>query len=90
MARWHFTTRTSSFLLSGSILPTNRTLDDHVWVATFDENWGVDLWPALFTQAGEPDLSTMTQNSELIRTLLQNMESDASSLDKNRVMDILT
>eukprot|EP00965_Chrysotila_dentata_P094125 3111263-Pleurochrysis_carterae.AAC.3 len=36
--------------------PTNHTLDDHVWVATFEENWGVDLWLALITQAGEPDL----------------------------------
>eukprot|EP00965_Chrysotila_dentata_P058453 1938550-Pleurochrysis_carterae.AAC.1 len=33
--------------------PTNRTLDDHVWVATLEKNRGVDLWPALFTQAGE-------------------------------------
>eukprot|EP00965_Chrysotila_dentata_P126438 4179626-Pleurochrysis_carterae.AAC.1 len=24
--------------------PTNHTLDDHVWVATLEENWGVDLW----------------------------------------------
>eukprot|EP00965_Chrysotila_dentata_P071619 2366233-Pleurochrysis_carterae.AAC.1 len=35
--------------------PTNHTLDDLVWVATLGENWGVDLWPALFTQAGEPE-----------------------------------
>eukprot|EP00965_Chrysotila_dentata_P100171 3308944-Pleurochrysis_carterae.AAC.6 len=43
------------------IQQTNRTLDDHVWVATLEENWGVKLWPdALFTQAGEPELSTMT------------------------------
>eukprot|EP00965_Chrysotila_dentata_P259966 6213742-Pleurochrysis_carterae.AAC.1 len=31
--------------------PTNHTLDDHVWVATLEEKWGVDPWPALFTQA---------------------------------------
>eukprot|EP00965_Chrysotila_dentata_P089502 2954813-Pleurochrysis_carterae.AAC.1 len=31
--------------------PANHTLDDHVWVATLEGNWGVDLWPALFTQA---------------------------------------
>eukprot|EP00965_Chrysotila_dentata_P161060 5317990-Pleurochrysis_carterae.AAC.1 len=35
--------------------PTNHTLGDYVWVATLGENWGVDLWPALFTQAGEPE-----------------------------------
>eukprot|EP00965_Chrysotila_dentata_P173124 5713022-Pleurochrysis_carterae.AAC.1 len=39
--------------------PTNQTLDDHIWVATLDDNWGVDLWPALFTQSGEFDVSTM-------------------------------
>eukprot|EP00965_Chrysotila_dentata_P160050 5285060-Pleurochrysis_carterae.AAC.1 len=39
---------------------TNHTLDDHVWVATLEGNWGVDLWPAVFTQAGEPELSTLT------------------------------
>eukprot|EP00965_Chrysotila_dentata_P191902 6174846-Pleurochrysis_carterae.AAC.1 len=56
--------------------PTNQTLDDPVWVATLMENWGVDLWPALFTQAiSEPDLLTMTHLCELIRSnLLQNME----------------
>eukprot|EP00965_Chrysotila_dentata_P032603 1086467-Pleurochrysis_carterae.AAC.1 len=27
--------------------PTNQTLDDNVsGVATLEENWGVDLWPA--------------------------------------------
>eukprot|EP00965_Chrysotila_dentata_P135562 4481532-Pleurochrysis_carterae.AAC.1 len=57
---------------------TNHTLDDHMWVATLEEIWGVDLWPALFTQAGEPELSTMTQLSEMIRTnLLQKMEAEA-------------
>eukprot|EP00965_Chrysotila_dentata_P048665 1614402-Pleurochrysis_carterae.AAC.1 len=40
--------------------PTQQTLDDHVWVATLEENWGADLWPAMFTQASESDLSTMT------------------------------
>eukprot|EP00965_Chrysotila_dentata_P050977 1690822-Pleurochrysis_carterae.AAC.1 len=40
--------------------PTNHTRDDHVWAATLEENWSVNLWPALFKQAGEPDLSTMT------------------------------
>eukprot|EP00965_Chrysotila_dentata_P187428 6172128-Pleurochrysis_carterae.AAC.2 len=44
--------------------PTNHTLDDHVWAATFEENWGVDVWPALFTLAGEPELSTMTHLRE--------------------------
>eukprot|EP00965_Chrysotila_dentata_P008299 271118-Pleurochrysis_carterae.AAC.1 len=59
--------------------PTNHTLDDHVWVATLEEKWDVDRWPALFTQGGEPELSTMTHLRELIRTkLLQNMESDVS------------
>eukprot|EP00965_Chrysotila_dentata_P094894 3138522-Pleurochrysis_carterae.AAC.3 len=36
--------------------PTNQTLDDHIWVATLEDNWGVDLWPALFTQAGDFDV----------------------------------
>eukprot|EP00965_Chrysotila_dentata_P209762 6185492-Pleurochrysis_carterae.AAC.1 len=71
--------------------PTNHTLDDHVWVATLEENWGVDLcWPALFTQASEPGLSTMTHLRELIRSnLLQNVESEASSVDVSRVVSIL-
>eukprot|EP00965_Chrysotila_dentata_P122297 4043023-Pleurochrysis_carterae.AAC.1 len=43
--------------------PTNHTLDDHVWVTTLEENWGVDLWSALFTQAGEPELSYYTDAS---------------------------
>eukprot|EP00965_Chrysotila_dentata_P086848 2866199-Pleurochrysis_carterae.AAC.1 len=59
--------------------PTHQTLDDHVWVATLEENWGVDLWPAMFTQASKSDLSKMTHLYELIRpNLLRNMESDAS------------
>eukprot|EP00965_Chrysotila_dentata_P225625 6194882-Pleurochrysis_carterae.AAC.3 len=50
----------------------------------------VDLWPALFTQAGEPELSAMTHLRELIRSnILQNMESDAISLDVNRAVEIL-
>eukprot|EP00965_Chrysotila_dentata_P151105 4994566-Pleurochrysis_carterae.AAC.1 len=70
--------------------PTNLTLNDHVWVATVEENWGVDLWPALSTQAGEPELSTMTQLRELIRTnLLQNMEAEVSTVDTNRAVEIL-
>eukprot|EP00965_Chrysotila_dentata_P122558 4050850-Pleurochrysis_carterae.AAC.1 len=52
----------------------NHTRNDHVWAATLEENCGVDLWPALFTQAGKPKLSTLTHLRELIRTnLLQNM-----------------
>eukprot|EP00965_Chrysotila_dentata_P047783 1585033-Pleurochrysis_carterae.AAC.1 len=70
--------------------PTHQTLDDHVWVATLDENWGVDLWPAMPTQASEPDLSTMTHLCELIcSNLLRNMESDATSVDVSRVVSIL-
>eukprot|EP00965_Chrysotila_dentata_P051780 1718848-Pleurochrysis_carterae.AAC.2 len=59
--------------------PTRHTLDDHVWVATLEENWGDDLRPAMFTQASEPDLSTMTHLCELIRSnLLRDMKSDAA------------
>eukprot|EP00965_Chrysotila_dentata_P148686 4909876-Pleurochrysis_carterae.AAC.1 len=62
--------------------PTNHTLDDNVWVATLEDNWGVDLWPALFTQAGDFELSTMHHLRELIRSqLLHNMESDANVTD---------
>eukprot|EP00965_Chrysotila_dentata_P002639 85841-Pleurochrysis_carterae.AAC.1 len=65
--------------------PKNRTLDDHVWVATLEEKWGVNLWPALFTQAGDPELSTMTHLCELIRSnLLKNMELDATLLAVSR------
>eukprot|EP00965_Chrysotila_dentata_P218992 6190882-Pleurochrysis_carterae.AAC.1 len=39
--------------------PTNHTFDDHVWVATLEDNWGVDMWPALFTQASDFNLLTM-------------------------------
>eukprot|EP00965_Chrysotila_dentata_P040584 1346252-Pleurochrysis_carterae.AAC.1 len=68
--------------------PINHTLDDHVWVATPEENSGVDLWPAVFTQAGEPELSTMTQLREMIRTnLLQNMEAEVSAVDVNRAVE---
>eukprot|EP00965_Chrysotila_dentata_P059260 1967233-Pleurochrysis_carterae.AAC.1 len=71
--------------------PTHPTLDDHVWVATLEENWGVDLWPAMFTQASKLDLSTMTHLRELIRSnnLLRNMESDATPVDVNRIESIL-
>eukprot|EP00965_Chrysotila_dentata_P165892 5477158-Pleurochrysis_carterae.AAC.1 len=70
--------------------PTNHTLEDHVWVAALEENWGVEVWPALFTQAGEPKLSTQTHLRELIRTnLLQNMESDVSALmDVSRTVEV--
>eukprot|EP00965_Chrysotila_dentata_P019161 638400-Pleurochrysis_carterae.AAC.1 len=62
--------------------PTHQTLDDHVWVATLENNWGVDLWPAVFTQASKPNLSTMTHLRELIRSnLLRYMESDATPVD---------
>eukprot|EP00965_Chrysotila_dentata_P158447 5233626-Pleurochrysis_carterae.AAC.1 len=55
--------------------PTHQTQDDHVWVATLEENWGVDLWPAMFSQASEHDLSTMTHLRDLIRSnLLRNMD----------------
>eukprot|EP00965_Chrysotila_dentata_P124963 4130676-Pleurochrysis_carterae.AAC.1 len=62
--------------------PTNQKRDECVWVtATREENWGVDLWPAMFAQASEPDLSTMTHLCELIRpNLLRNTESDATIL----------
>eukprot|EP00965_Chrysotila_dentata_P183772 6068179-Pleurochrysis_carterae.AAC.2 len=64
--------------------------DDHVWVATLEDNWGVDMWSARFTQAGDVDLSTMNHLLELLRSqLLQNIESDASSLDVNRTADTL-
>eukprot|EP00965_Chrysotila_dentata_P023063 764370-Pleurochrysis_carterae.AAC.1 len=70
--------------------PIHQTLDDYVWVASLEENWGVDLWPAIFTQASEPDLSTLNYLSELLRSqLLQNMESDATSVDVSRVVSVL-
>eukprot|EP00965_Chrysotila_dentata_P070511 2330572-Pleurochrysis_carterae.AAC.2 len=70
--------------------PIHQTLDDYVWVATLGDNWGVDLWPAMFTQASEPDLSTMTYLCELIRSnLLRNMDSDATPVDVSRVVSIL-
>eukprot|EP00965_Chrysotila_dentata_P157814 5213507-Pleurochrysis_carterae.AAC.1 len=66
--------------------PTNQTLDDHVWVATLEDNWGVDIWPARFTQAGDFDVSTMGHLRELLRSqLLQNMEVDASVVDLSRI-----
>eukprot|EP00965_Chrysotila_dentata_P165564 5467130-Pleurochrysis_carterae.AAC.1 len=70
--------------------PTHQTLDDHVWAATLEENWGVDLRPAMFTQASEPDLSTMTHLRGLIRSnLLRNMESDAKPVDVSRTVEAL-
>eukprot|EP00965_Chrysotila_dentata_P122687 4055258-Pleurochrysis_carterae.AAC.1 len=70
--------------------PTHQTLDDHVCVASFEENWSVDMWPAMFTQPSEPDLSPMTHLCELIRSnLLRNIESDATSVDVSRVVSIL-
>eukprot|EP00965_Chrysotila_dentata_P066356 2196924-Pleurochrysis_carterae.AAC.1 len=56
--------------------------DGQVTLHFIHVNWGIDLWPAMFTQASEPDLSTMNHLSELLRSqLLQNMESDATSVD---------
>eukprot|EP00965_Chrysotila_dentata_P226096 6195192-Pleurochrysis_carterae.AAC.1 len=48
----------------------HQTLDDYIWVATFKEHWGVDMWPEMFTQASKPDLSTMSHLRELIRSSL--------------------
>eukprot|EP00965_Chrysotila_dentata_P018388 611800-Pleurochrysis_carterae.AAC.1 len=70
--------------------PTNHTLDDYVRVATLENNWGVDMWPALFTQAGDFDVSTMTHLRELTRSnLLCNMESDANVVDVSRTVETL-
>eukprot|EP00965_Chrysotila_dentata_P042665 1415795-Pleurochrysis_carterae.AAC.1 len=70
--------------------PTHQTLDNHVWVATLEESWGVDLWPAMFTQASEPDPSTMTYLRGLIRSnLLRNMESDANPVDVSMTVEAL-
>eukprot|EP00965_Chrysotila_dentata_P240227 6203595-Pleurochrysis_carterae.AAC.1 len=81
MARWLSITYTLSFL---------RGACTRQIVATLEENWGIDLWPALFTQAGEPELSTMTLLRELIRShILQSMESDATSLDVSRTVQML-
>eukprot|EP00965_Chrysotila_dentata_P186808 6167852-Pleurochrysis_carterae.AAC.1 len=65
--------------------PTNQTLDGNIWIATLEDNWGVDLWPALFTQAGDFDVSTMGYLGELLRSqLLQNIQVDASVVDVSR------
>eukprot|EP00965_Chrysotila_dentata_P199530 6179439-Pleurochrysis_carterae.AAC.1 len=65
--------------------PTNHTLDDYMWVATLEENWGVDLWPALFTQAVEQELSTMTQLREMIRPARYTPSSTASTITPTRL-----
>eukprot|EP00965_Chrysotila_dentata_P182534 6027362-Pleurochrysis_carterae.AAC.1 len=48
------------------------------------------MWPALFTQAGDFDVSTMTHLCELIRSnLLRNMESDANVMDVSWTVETL-
>eukprot|EP00965_Chrysotila_dentata_P025561 849950-Pleurochrysis_carterae.AAC.1 len=36
--------------------PINHTLDEYVWVATLEDNWGVDMWPGFwrFTARQKP------------------------------------
>eukprot|EP00965_Chrysotila_dentata_P252750 6210853-Pleurochrysis_carterae.AAC.1 len=72
------------------IHPTTYTLDDHIWVATSEEKWGVDLWSArVFTQACDPDFLAMTYLAESIRSILLQNKSNASSLDVSRAVEML-
>eukprot|EP00965_Chrysotila_dentata_P241932 6204583-Pleurochrysis_carterae.AAC.1 len=51
--------------ITSTSLSSFSACTQHVWVATLEDNWGVDMWPALFNQAGDSDLSTIT----CVRTL---------------------